>query len=233
MTGRRKITAACRCRGNTRPWAAREDAQGTASVRIERWPRPRWNIPRALLLERHEWATVERSARCDIDAVELDLQSAMVDRLLVKDAVEGIAVCGLRVEITARAGANDRNQRIDRLDPGPRLVHRRRDEPGAFKSTRALCFWIGPFAATGCRGVDHADDKPLRPHVDDARVALDGLASLMRGRDEDHDADLVGPRLAPCRACHSRTRPSRRPGRCRGRSSGRCRRRRTAPGRLP
>src|SRR5215470_7160345 len=93
-----------------------------------RWPRPRSNsrarrCPRALLPHRH------------VDAIELDLLVVRgVERLLVEDGIErdrglaGLAVADDQLALTAP----NRDQRIDRLQPGGhRLVHRfARDDAG-------------------------------------------------------------------------------------------------------
>ena len=103
--------------------------------------------------------------------------------------------------------------------------------PGALTSTRARLVGGDRTLAVDriAERVDDAAEQFLADrHVDDRAGALDGLAFLdLAVGAEDHDADVVGFEVQRHAARRrSRTRPSRRPGPCRGRRRGRCRRRR-------
>src|SRR5262252_1631161 len=143
---------------------------------------------RALLPDRH------------IDAIELDLLvAAGVERFLVEDGVErngGLA--GLAVPDDQFAlPAADRDQRIDRLEPGRhRLMHR-------FARNDAGRLDVHPLARARDRPlvvdriaerIDHPAKQALADrHVHNRAGPLDGLAlDDLAILAEDHDTDIVG-----------------------------------------
>src|SRR5476651_436758 len=137
----------------------------------------------------------------DVDAIQLDLLVGLrVERLLVQNGVEcdrGLAGLAVANDQFALAAA-DRDQRIDRLQPGRhRLVDRlARNDAGRLDVDahplvgldRALAVdWIA-------ERIDHAAEQALaHRRIDDGAGALDGLAFLdLAVGAEDHDADIVG-----------------------------------------
>src|SRR3984893_9219287 len=137
----------------------------------------------------------------DVDAIQLDFLVGLgVERLLVEDGVErdrGLAGLAVADDQFALAAA-DRDQRIDRLQPGRhRFVDRfawndagRLDvNPLAFRRLdRALA--VDRIAER----IDHAAEQALADRgIDDGAGALDGLGVLaLAVCAEDHDADVVG-----------------------------------------
>src|SRR5712671_3606482 len=137
----------------------------------------------------------------DVDAIQLDLLVAGgVERLLVQDGVErdrglaGLAIADDQLALTAP----DRDQRIDRLQPGRhRLVHRlARNDAGRLDVDAGALLGLDRALAVDrvAERVDHAAEQALADrHVDDRAGALDGLAFLdLAVGTEDHDADIVG-----------------------------------------
>ena len=178
----------------------------------------------------------------DIDAVELlRFIGPGVDRLLVDDGVDdhrGLAGLAVADDQLALAAA-DRDQCVDRLQAGlHRLVHRlARDDAGRLHLDAAALGGCDRALAVDrvAQPVDHAaEQRVAHRHVHDGRrcarrCRLHGSACRRR-RSPRRRCRFPGS--APCRAGRRRgTRPSRRPCSSAGRTPGRCRRRRTAPGR--
>ena len=143
---------------------------------------------RALLPDRH------------VNAIQLDLLVAGgVERLLVEDGVErnrGLAGLAVADDQFALAAA-DRDQRVDRLQPGRhRLVHRlARNDAGGFDVDARAVIGLDRALAVDrlAERIDHAAKEPLADrHFDDGAGAFDSLAfaDLAVGA-EDHDADIV------------------------------------------
>jgi hypothetical protein len=108
--------------------------------------------------------------------------------------------------------------------------------PGALTSTRLRSPGIGPLSSIGLPSA--STTRPSRPLPTGtstmAPVRLTVWPSLIsRSLRRSRCRRCRFRDWAPCRACLSRTRPSRRPRRCQGRRRGRCRRPPKAPGRLP
>src|SRR6202171_4585011 len=158
---------------------------------------------RALLLQHLDELRDGRAllADRDIDAIQLDLLVAGgVDRLLVQDGVErdcGLAGLAVADDQLALAAA-DRDQRIDRLQPGRhRLVDRfARDDAG--RPDVEAHPLVGLDRALAVNGIteridDAAEQALADGGIDDGAGALDSLAFLdLAVGAEDHDADVVG-----------------------------------------
>ncbi len=137
----------------------------------------------------------------DIDAVKLLLLVAGgVDRLLVDDGIDdhrrlaGLAVADDELALAAA----DRDQRVDRLEPGlHRLVHRLAGDDAWRLDIDAAGLGVGdrPLAVDRlAERIDHAAEQALaHRHIDDLagarhRIALADQAVIA----EDHRADIVG-----------------------------------------
>src|SRR5665213_596064 len=137
----------------------------------------------------------------DIDAIQLDLLVRLrVERLLVENGVErnrGLAGLAVSDDQLALAAA-DRDQRIDRFQPGRhRLVDRfaRNDAGRLDVDAHALGRLDRALAVDRiAERVDHAAEQALADGgIDDGAGALDGLAFLdLAVGAKDHDADVVG-----------------------------------------
>src|ERR1700722_16688439 len=137
----------------------------------------------------------------DIDAIQLDLLVGLgVERLLVQNGVErdrGLAGLAVADDQFALAAA-DRDQRIDRLQPGRhRLVDRfARDDAGRLDVDAHALVGLDRALAVDriAERIDHAAEQALaNRRIDDRTGALDGLAFLdLAIGAEDHDADVVG-----------------------------------------
>src|ERR1700730_14158607 len=137
----------------------------------------------------------------DVDAIQLDLLVAGgIERLLVQDGVErdrGLAGLAVADDQLALAAA-DRDQRIDRLQPGRhRLVDRlARNDAGRLDVDTLAFRRLDRSLAVDriAERIDHAAEQALADRgIDDGAGALDGLAFLdLAVGAEDHDADVVG-----------------------------------------
>src|SRR5256886_5244872 len=158
---------------------------------------------RALLFEHLDELGNGRSllADRDIDAIQLDvLVRLRVERLLVQNGVErdrGLAGLAVTDDQLALAAA-DRNQRIDRLQPGRhRLVDRfARNDAGRLDVDAHPLVALDRALAVD-RITERIDDPAEQAladgGIDDGAGALDGLAFLdLAVGAENHDADVVG-----------------------------------------
>ena len=178
----------------------------------------------------------------DVDAVELlRLIGAGVDRLLVDDRVDdhrGLAGLAVADDQLALAAA-DRDQRVDRLQAGlHRLVHRLARNDAGRLHLDAAAFGGGDRALAVDRvaePVDHAaEQRVAHRHVHDGAGARDGVAFAdLLVVAEDHHADVVGFQVQRHAAQAGAGELDHLAGHARsaGRTRGRCRHRRTAPGR--
>src|SRR6266513_5834314 len=140
-------------------------------------------------------------ANRDVDAIQLDLLVAGgVERLLVQNGVErdrGLAGLAVSDDQLALAAA-DRDQRVDRLQPGRhRLVDRlARNDAGRLDVDAHPLLGLDRALAVDriAERIDHAAEQTLADRrIDDGAGALAGLTfpDLAVGP-EDHDADVVG-----------------------------------------
>src|ERR1700730_1482141 len=137
----------------------------------------------------------------DIDAIQLDLLVGLgVQRLLIENGIErdrGLAGLAVADDQLALAAA-DRDQRIDRLQPGRhRLVDRFARNDAGRLDVDALAFGGLDRALAVDRiaeRIDHAAEQALADRgIDDGAGALDGLAFLdLAIGAENHDTDVVG-----------------------------------------